>query len=194
MYGEVKMARLGKRPVEIPDGVKIAAEGGKVRVESSKDKLEQDIFAGLDVCVEGKKVFVKNVVPEKDKKMFRQAEAFQGLLRKLIINMMTGLNKGFEKVLEMNGVGYKAEVKGKKLVLSVGFSNPVEVDIPEGLSVEVIKNTNISVKGIDIQKVGNYAANIRKICPPEPYKGKGIRYRGEYVRHKAGKAGAGAAQ
>jgi large subunit ribosomal protein L6 len=194
MYGEVKMARLGKRAADIPEGIKITSTGNIVKVEGGKGKLEQEVFPGLEVSVDNSKLYVKNVVSEKDKKTFRQTEAFQGLLRKLIINMMEGLSKGFEKVLEMNGVGYKAEVKGEKLVLSVGFSNPVEMDIPGDLSVEVVKNTTIFVRGIDIQKVGNYAANIRKIWPPEPYKGKGIRYRGEYVRHKAGKAGAGATQ
>ena len=99
-----------------------------------------------------------------------------------------------ERILELNGVGYKAEVNGNKLILSVGFSNPVEVDIPEGISAEVTRNTIIILKSMDLQKLGNYAATIRKISPPEPYKGKGIRYRGEYVRHKAGKTGVGAAQ
>jgi len=194
MYGEVKMARLGKRPVMIPDGVKISVVDGKVRVESGKGKMEHDLFPFIEVSVEGNKLYVKNKVSEKEKKLFRKTEAFQGLIRKLIINMTVGLTTGFEKVLEMNGVGYKAEAKGKKLILNVGFSNPVELDIPEGLSVEVLKNTILFIRGMDIEKLGNYAATIRRICPPEPYKGKGIRYRGEYVRHKAGKTGVGATQ
>jgi len=194
MYGEVKMARLGKRPVTIPDGVKISVVDGKVRAESGKGKMERDLFPFIEVSVEGNKLYVKNKVSEKEKKLFRKTEAFQGLIRKLIINMTVGLTTGFEKVLEMNGVGYKAEAKGKKLILNVGFSNPVELDIPEGLSVEVLKNTILFIRGMDIEKLGNYAATIRRICPPEPYKGKGIRYRGEYVRHKAGKTGVGATQ
>lgn len=188
------MARLGKRPVTIPDGVKISVVDGKVRAESGKGKMEHDLFPFIEVSVEGNKLYVKNKVSEKEKKLFRKTEAFQGLIRKLIINMTVGLTTGFEKVLEMNGVGYKAEAKGKKLILNVGFSNPVELDIPEGLSVEVLKNTILFIRGMDIEKLGNYAATIRRICPPEPYKGKGIRYRGEYVRHKAGKTGVGATQ
>jgi len=191
MYGEVKMARLGKRPISVPDGIKISLAGNKVKVESSKGKIEQEIFPFLEVVVEKGKVYIKNTVSDKNKKLFRRTEAFQGLLRKLIINMIVGLDKGFEKVLEIDGVGYKAEVKGKKLILSVGFSNPVEIDIPEGISVEVLKNNIIFIRGIDNQKVGDYAASVRRVNPPEPYKGKGIRYKGEYIRHKAGKTGAG---
>ncbi len=185
------MARLGKRPISVPDGIKISLVGNKVKGESSKGEIEQEIFPFLEVVVEKGKVYIKNTVSDKNKKLFRRTEAFQGLLRKLIINMIVGLDKGFEKVLEIDGVGYKAEVKGKKLILSVGFSNPVEIDIPEGISVEVLKNNIIFIRGIDNQKVGDYAASVRRVNPPEPYKGKGIRYKGEYIRHKAGKTGAG---
>ncbi|HNS32410.1 MAG TPA: 50S ribosomal protein L6 [bacterium] len=188
------MARLGKRPINVTEGITVSVADGKVKVESSKGKMEHEIFPFLDISVEGNKVFVKNTVSDKEKKLFRKTEAFQGLLRKIIINMICGLDKGFEKVLEMNGVGYKAEIKEKKLFLSVGFSNPVEMNIPEGVSVEILKNTILFIRGRDIQKVGDYAATIRSVYPPEPYKGKGIRYRGEYVRHKAGKTGVGATQ
>jgi|LSQX01.3.fsa_nt_gb large subunit ribosomal protein L6 len=188
------MARLGKRPVEIPSSVKVAVVDNMIQVESSKGKMEHIIFPFLEIVVEEGKIYVKNSVQEKEKKLYRKTEAFQGLLRKLIINMFVGLTEGFERILELNGVGYKAEVNGNKLILSVGFSNPVEVDIPEGISAEVTRNTIIILKSMDLQKLGNYAATIRKISPPEPYKGKGIRYRGEYVRHKAGKTGVGAAQ
>ncbi|MCD6408402.1 50S ribosomal protein L6 [bacterium] len=188
------MARLGKRPVELPEGVKAKIEGNKIVVEGPKGKLQQEIFPGLSVNIEDNKILVKNEVPEKNKKLFRKTNALHGLLRSLIQNMVIGVKDGYEKILEIHGVGYKAEVKGKKIVLTLGFSHPVEVDIPEGISVEVVRNTIIFIRGIDKQQVGDYAAKIRKIYPPEPYKGKGIRYRGEYVRHKAGKAGVGAAQ
>lgn len=189
------MARLGKKPVEIPDGVKVKIESGKIKVEGQKGKLERDILPYIEVeVVDNKNIFVKNATPETNRKLYRKGEAFQGLMRSLIENIVIGVNDGFEKVLEIHGVGYKGEVKGKKLVLTLGFSHPVEIDIPPEISVEVARNTVIFVRGIDKQKVGNFAAVIRKVYPPEPYKGKGIRYRGEYVRHKAGKAAVGAGQ
>jgi len=189
------MARLGKRPVEIPDGVKVKIENNKVIVEGPKGKLEKQVLPYIEIeIVDNNKIYVKNIIPEKNKKLYKNGESFQGLMRSLIENMVIGVKDGYEKVLEIHGVGYKGEVKEKKLVLTLGFSHPVEVDIPEDISVEVARNTVIFVRGIDKQKVGNFAAVVRKIYPPEPYKGKGIRYRGEYVRHKAGKAAVGAGQ
>ncbi len=188
------MARLGKRPVEIPDGVKVKIEDNKIIIEGPKGKLEKEILPYIEVEIADNKIYVKNIIPEKNKKLYKKGEAFQGLMRSLIENMVIGVKDGYEKVLEIHGVGYKGEVKGKKLVLALGFSHPVEVDIPGDISVEVARNTVIFIRGIDKQKVGNFAASVRKIYPPEPYKGKGIRYRGEYVRHKAGKAAVGAGQ
>jgi large subunit ribosomal protein L6 len=188
------MARLGKRPIEIPEGVKVTVVENKIKVESSKGKMDYDIFPFLEILIQENKIYVKNVAPEKNRKLFKKTEAFQGLLRKLIINMLTGLTKGFERILEINGVGYKAEINGDKLILSVGFSNPVEMSIPKEVSVEIVRNTVIFIRGLDVQKVGDYASVIRKVSPPEPYKGNGIRYRGEYVRRKAGKTGVGAAK
>jgi len=189
------MARLGKRPIEIPEGVKVKKESNKIVVEGPKGKLENQLLPYIEVEVEdNKKILVKNSISENNKKLYKKGEAFQGLMRSLIENMVIGAKDGYEKVLEIHGVGYKAEVKGKKLILTLGFSHPVEIDIPKEISVEVARNTVIFIRGIDKQKVGNFAAVVRKIYPPEPYKGKGIRYRGEYVRHKAGKAAVGAGQ
>lgn len=188
------MARLGKKPVVIEEGVKVSKKGGRMFFEGSKGKLEQEIFPNLDVSVDTGRITVSNLVDESDRKLYRKTEALQGLLRKLILNRIKGAKDGFEKILEIHGVGYKGEVKGKKILLALGFSNPVEMDIPDGIEVEIHRNTIVFIRGAEKQKVGNYAAEIRAICPPEPYKGKGIRYRGEYVRHKAGKASAGATQ
>jgi len=178
----------------IAEGVKVSRKARKLVFEGGKGKLEQDIFPNLDVSVEGGRITVTNLVNEGDRKLYRKTEALQGLLRKLILNRIKGTKEGFEKILEIHGVGYKGEVQGKKLILSVGFSNPVEVNIPEGIEVEIHRNTIVFIRGMEKQRVGSYAADIRAICPPEPYKGKGIRYRGEYVRHKAGKTAVGATQ
>jgi large subunit ribosomal protein L6 len=188
------MARLGKKPIPIQEGVKISQKDGRIFFEGSKGKLEQEIFPNLEVSINAGIILVNNLVNESDRKLYRKTEALQGLLRKLILNCIKGVSDGFEKILEIHGVGYKGEVKGRKLVLNVGFSNPVEVDIPKGIEVEIHRNTMVYIRGSEKQQVGNYAAELRDICPPEPYKGKGMRYRGEYVRHKAGKAAAGAAQ
>lgn len=186
------MARLGKKPVEIPDGVNVKIENEKVIVEGPKGKLSQEIFPNLTVLIEDKKIFVKNEVDPKNKKLYRKTDALWGLLRSLIANMVKGVKEGYEKILEIHGVGYKGEVKGNKLILTLGFTHPVEVEIPKDLSVEVNKNTIIFIRGADKQKVGEFAAKVRSICPPDVYKGKGIRYRGEYVRQKPTKAGVGA--
>ncbi len=183
------MARLGKKPIEIPEGVNVKVENQKVFIGGKKGKLVQEIFPNLSVIVEDKKILVKNQVEPKNKKLYRKTNALWGLLRSLLANMIKGVSDGFEKILEIHGIGYKGEVRGNKLILSVGFTHPVEIEIPKEISVEVSKNTIIFIRGADKQKVGEFAAKVRKICPPEPYKGKGIRYRGEYVRQKATKAG-----
>ncbi|MCM8803915.1 MAG: 50S ribosomal protein L6 [Candidatus Omnitrophica bacterium] len=188
------MARLGKKPIEILEGVNVRIENGKIFVGSKKGELSQDIFPNLSVVVENKKIFVKNEVDPKNKKLYRKTNAMWGLLRSLIFNMVKGVTEGYEKILEIHGVGYKGEVKGNKLILSLGFTHPVEVEIPNDIQVEVNKNTIIFVRGIDKQKVGEFAAKIRRIYPPDVYKGKGIRYRGEYVRQKPTKVGVGAAK
>ncbi|MCM8818698.1 MAG: 50S ribosomal protein L6 [Candidatus Omnitrophica bacterium] len=182
------MARLGKKPIEIPEGVNVKVENGIIYVEGKNGKLSHKIFSNLSVNLEDKKIIVKNEVDPKNKKLYRKTDQLHGLLRSLIVNMIKGVTEGYEKILEIHGVGYKGEVKGNKLILNLGFTHPVEVEIPEGIKVQVIKNTIISVSGADKQKVGEFAAKIRRISPPEPYKGKGIRYRGEYIRQKPTKA------
>jgi len=190
----LKMARLGKKPISIPEDVKVKQEQGVIIFEGKAGRLKQEIPSGIEIVIEGNSIILKNLISPDNRKLYKKTEALQGLLRRLILNKIQGAKEKFEKILELYGVGYKAEVQGKKLVLSLGFSIPVEVDIPEGIEVEVHRNTMVFIRGIDKEQVGNFAASIRAIFPPEPYKGKGIRYRGEYVRHKAGKTGVGATQ
>ncbi|MDD3726013.1 MAG: 50S ribosomal protein L6 [Candidatus Ratteibacteria bacterium] len=188
------MGRLGKKPILVPEDVKIRKEKEILIFEGKFGTMKQPIPSGIEVVIEGNSIILKNLVSPDNKKLYRTTEALQGLLRKLILNKIKGVSEKFEKVLELHGVGYKVEVQGKKLILSLGFSVPVEVNIPEDIEVEVHRNTMLFIRGIDKERVGNFAASIRAISPPEPYKGKGIRYRGEYVRHKAGKTGVGATQ
>ncbi len=188
------MARLGKKPVVIPDGVKVSRKDNRLIFEGGKGRLEQEIFPNLDVSIDTDKITIANTISPDNRKLYKKTEALQGLLRKIVLNNFEGIKNGFEKILEIHGVGYKAEVKGRKILLNIGFSHTVERDIPEGIEVEIYRNTMIFIRGMEKQKVGNYAAEIRAICPPEPYKGKGIRYRDEYIRHKAGKTGVGATQ
>ena len=177
------MSRKGKNPVSIPKGVEVKVEGRTVKVKGPKGSLEESMREGIDVAVEGSTVFV--TVAEGLDDMGR----FHGLYRSLIANMVEGVTKGFEKKLEMIGVGYRAAVKGNTIDLQVGKSHPEQLPIPQGLHAEVDKNTKITISGACKQRVGQFAAAIRSTRPPEPYKGKGIRYEGEYVRRKAGKAG-----
>lgn len=188
------MGRLGKKPVEIPEGVRVSVSNRVVLIEGPAGKTTQDIFDNLDVVVEDRKVYVNNMVPQipRFRRLFRKTDALQGLLRRLIKNKIEGVTKNFEKVLEIHGVGFKAEVKGKKLVLTLGFTHPVEVDIPDAIKVQIEKNTVMKFSSHDKELLGNFVAMVRDIYPPEPYKGKGIRYAGEYVRHKVGKAAVGA--
>jgi len=178
------MTRKGKVPIDIPNGVEVKVDQLVVTVKGPKGLLEQKLLKGVVAKVEDNKILVS--LEESAKEM----NNFHGLFHALITNMVEGTTKGFEKQLEMIGVGYRAAVKGKTLDLQVGFSHPTIVDIPEGLEVKVEKNTKISITGTDKQKVGQFAATIRSIRPPEPYQGKGIRYSGEYVRRKAGKSAA----
>lgn len=179
------MSRIGIKPVDLPAGVEVKVDGGNVvTVKGPKGQLSEQISTLLKVEIKDGVVCVSR---DKDIKAQREQH---GLARTLIHNMVVGVTEGYEKKLEMIGVGYKAEKKGKKLVLSVGYSHPVELDDPEGITTETPSATQIVVKGINKVEVGNYAANIRAWRKPEPYKGKGIRYEGEYVRRKEGKTGA----
>ena len=178
------MSRIGRMPIAIPAGVTVdVAENNKVTVKGPKGTLERVLPAEMDIKVEGSEVVVTR--PNDLKKM----KSLHGLTRTLINNMVIGVNEGYEKKLEVNGVGYRAQKQGKKLVLSLGYSHPVEMEDPEGLET-VLDGTNIIiVKGIDKEKVGQYAAEIRAKRAPEPHKGKGIKYSDEVIRRKVGKTG-----
>ena len=176
------MSRIGKIPVQIPAGVKISQDHTIVRVEGPKGKLTIEVPKGIDVILGDKAVEVKR--PSDG----RKERSYHGLVRTLIANMVKGVSSGFEKSLEVAGVGYRAEVAGKNLKLIIGFSAPVEYAIPDGIQIKVDKQVNISVSGIDKQLVGRVAAEIRSLKKPEPYKGKGIKYAGEQIRRKVGKS------
>jgi len=176
------MSRIGKNPIAIPKEVKVVIEPGRCSVEAAKKRLDLVIPSGITAELVEQTVVVKRA---DDSKILR---SLHGTIRMLISNMVLGVTKGFKKELDIIGVGYKAQMKGKNLALNIGFSHPVEVKIPEGLKVSCAGNNKIVIEGIDKQKVGEFTAKIRKIYPPEPYKGKGIRYSGEEVRKKLGKA------
>lgn len=177
------MSRIGKLPVELPAGVQIHIDGNVIRVEGPKGKLERELHPEMILEVEENQLLVKR---PSDSKAHR---SLHGLTRTLVANMVHGVTQGYEKVLEVRGVGYRANKQGKKLVLSVGYSHPVEIEEPEGIEIAVPQPTRIEVKGIDKELVGAVAANIRAVREPEPYLGKGIKYADEQIRRKAGKAG-----
>jgi len=176
------MSRIGKMPIAVPKGVKVSSAAAKVEVTGPKGHLVYTLPPGISVTEEGEKVLVKR--PDDQ----RTSKSLQGLTRSLLANMVAGVVQGFEKRLEIIGIGYRADVQGNALKISLGFSHPVLFPIPEGIKVEVEKQTLITIKGIDKQQVGILAAKLRSIKPAEPYKGKGIRYVGERVRKKVGKA------
>jgi large subunit ribosomal protein L6 len=178
------MSRIGKKPVAVPAGVTVTvAAGNVVTVKGPKAELVETFSERLTIKVEGNEVLVERSTDDKFDR------ALHGLTRSLIQNMVDGVTKGFEKTLEINGVGYRASKNGKTLVLNVGFSHPVELEEPEGVTVEVPAQTKIIVKGANKQAVGEFAAKIRAVRKPEPYKGKGIKYDTEVVRRKEGKTG-----
>ena len=178
------MSRIGQLPIVVPAGVDVKIKGTHVRVKGPKGELQHTFPADMAISLEDGEVVVKRPSDE------RTHRAFHGMTRALINNMVVGVNTGFFKVLEINGVGYRAELEGKNLILNVGFSHPVKVEPPEGIEFEVDARTRqIVIKGYDKQVVGHVAADIRKVRPPEPYKGKGIKYLDERIRRKAGKAG-----
>ena len=170
----------------IPSGVKITQDGQQVHIEGPKGKLSMTLVPAISLKVDGQVLTVERASDE------APMRALHGLSRALLANMVHGVTTGFSKDLEISGVGYRAQLQGKQLSLSVGFSHPVVMDIPEGITVEVPKPTIVVIKGSDKQLVGQFAADIRHVAPPEPYKGKGIKYAGEIIRRKAGKAATGA--
>lgn len=177
------MSRIGKQPIILPQGVDVQIEGNAVRVNGPKGKLERELHPEIIINLEDGKVLVER---PSDSNLHK---SLHGLTRTLLNNMVVGVTKGFEKNLELAGVGYRASKQGNKLVLSVGYSHPVEITPPEGIEIDVPAATKIVVKGMDKEKVGALAANIRAVREPEPYKGKGIKYEGERIRRKVGKAG-----
>ncbi len=175
------MSRIGKNPIEVPAGVEVKIENNVVTIKGAKGTLTETFLDCVNIAHEGNQIVV-SVDSEKNGNI-------HGLTRTLINNMIIGVTNGFEKTLEVNGVGYRAQKQGKKLVLTLGFSHPVEIEEPEGITFEVPNPNTIVVKGIDKQLVGQVAANIREKKQPEPYKGKGIKYAGERIKRKEGKAG-----
>lgn len=176
------MSRIGKKSVVVPEKVKVGcSDSGAVTVEGPKGKLEWTLPQQIKLRIEGQEVLLDRTVES------RSVKALHGLSRSLINNMVTGVSQGFKKSLEIQGVGFRAQVQGSKLNLSLGFSHPIVFQIPDGIKVTVQENTKLLVEGIDRQKVGQAAANIRAYYPPEPYKGKGIRYTDEQVLRKEGK-------
>ena len=178
------MSRVGEKPINLPKGVDVKVQGNLIAVKGSKGELKWDFPSGMKVSVQD-----GNIVVERPSDV-KELKSLHGVTRSIISNMVKGVSEGYQKVLEISGVGYKARVTGKKMVLTLGYSHPVEFLLPEGITAEVdSRQTQITLKGIDKQLIGQVAADIRALRPPNAYKGKGIRYAGEMVRLKAGKAG-----
>jgi large subunit ribosomal protein L6 len=175
------MSRIGKLPIDIPSGVDVQIDSGLVRVKGPKGELSQVVSRDLSFEREDARLLVKRPTDRGEHR------ALHGLTRSLVFNMVQGVTEGFEKRLEIQGVGYRAQLRGQTLELALGYSHPVRIEAPEGIEFELPAPTQVVVRGIDKQKVGEIAAQIRKVRPPEPYKGKGVRYAGEYVARKVGK-------
>ena len=177
------MSRIGRQPIPVPSAVDVTIDGLSVIIKGPNGELHRDVHPDMRVVLDNDEIIVTR---PSDRPNHR---ALHGLTRALLQNMVIGVEKGFKKTLEMHGVGYRAQQVGSNIQVSVGFSHPVDVDAPEGIKLEIEGNDKIIISGSDKEQVGQIAAEIRHIRPPEPYKGKGIRYEGEYVRRKAGKAG-----
>lgn len=175
------MSRIGNQPILIPSGVTVEKQGRLVSISGPKGRLERQVEDGIEVEIKGQNLIVK---PKFDQKRLK---ALHGLVRNLLANMLVGVTEGWSKNLELVGVGFRAQVAGSRLVLNVGYSHPVEIEAPEGVNFEVIDNSKIKVSGIDKQLVGQTAANLKKVKIPDVYKGKGVRFEGEYIRKKIGK-------
>jgi large subunit ribosomal protein L6 len=176
------MSRIGKQPIPIASGIQVHIDGQHITVKGSKGSLERDVISELEILLQGDQIIVNNRIENK------KVNAFRGLTRTLINNMIVGVDKGFTKTLIIEGVGYKANVAGKSLTLNVGYSNPVEFSLPDGVNASVDGNTKINLDSIDKDLLGLTASRIRSIRKPEPYKGKGIRYENEHIVRKVGKA------
>lgn len=177
------MSRVGKKPITIPDGTTIKLEDRLLTVKGKNGSLTQEIHTAVKLEIADTQVTVETVKDD------RNSRALQGLTRSLVNNMVIGVSKGFERVLEINGIGYRAEAKGKSLLFNLGYSHPIDFKLPEGITAKVEKNNVIKLSGIDKQLLGQTAASIRALRPPEPYKGKGVKYAEEHIQRKAGKTG-----
>ena len=177
------MSRVGKKPISVPDNTKLNYQDRLLTVEGGKGRLSRTLHPAVDLKIDADRIQVIGTVND------RTTEALRGLTRSLVANMITGVTQGFEKTLEINGIGYRAEVKGTQIVFHLGYSHPIAFDLPEGIDATVDRNNIVKISGIDKEKVGHTAAAIRRLRPPEPYKGKGIKYAEEHIRKKAGKTG-----
>jgi large subunit ribosomal protein L6 len=178
------MSRVGKKLIPIPEKTQVAYEDGRLTVKGPKGSLTRTIHPAVQLDVRDTDIAVAPTIDDS------KSRAFQGLFRSLISNMVIGVDQGFERVLEITGIGYRAEVKGRSIVFNLGYSHPVNFQLPEGITAEVEKNNIVKLFGIDKELLGQTAASIRGLRPPEPYKGKGVKFKGEYIQRKAGKAGA----
>lgn len=177
------MSRIGKKPIAVPAGVAVEVKDGLVSVKGQKGALQRPLLEGIEVDVTSAELNVKRKGDDK------RSRSYHGLMRTLVANMVEGVSKGFEKKLEIVGIGYRSEVKGTNLALYLGYSHPIDFPLPNGISAEVEKQTLVTIKGIDKELVGQVAAKIRDLRKPDPYKGKGVKYAGEVLRKKAGKTG-----
>lgn len=177
------MSRVGKKPIPIPEKTDVIYQDPTITVKGEKGVLSRNVNPDVELKIESGEI---TVTPKKDT---RQGRATQGLVRSLVANMVTGVSKGFERVLEINGIGYRADLKGNQIVFNLGYSHPIEFALPEGVSATVDKNNVVRLSGIDKELLGHTAATIRSLRPPEPYKGKGVKYAEEQIVRKAGKAG-----
>jgi large subunit ribosomal protein L6 len=177
------MSRVGKKPVPIPDKTKVSYSNKILNVQGEKGSLSRTIHDAVDLNIED------NLIHVTLNKTDKSTVAIQGLTRSLVSNMVTGVSKGFERILEIHGIGYRAEVSGKNIVFSLGYSHPINFEIPEGITASVDKNNVVRLSGIDKEQLGHTAASIRRLRPPEPYKGKGVKYAEEHIQRKAGKTG-----
>jgi large subunit ribosomal protein L6 len=177
------MSRIGKKPIPIPDKTKVTFKDGVVTVQGKNGSLSQTVHSDVELKIENDVIHVSPVRQD------RKTVALQGMIRSILGSMVMGVSQGFERVLEINGIGYRAEAKGKSLVFNLGYSHPIDFALPEGISATVEKNNVVKLAGIDKQLLGQTAARIRQLRPPEPYKGKGIKYAEEHIIRKAGKTG-----
>lgn len=178
------MSRIGKKPIAIPKGITVKVDGAAVEVKGPKGQLRQALPPGVTVAVEGTQLLTRKAADE------RELDKFHGLARSLVNNAVLGVTDGWKRELDIVGVGYRAEVKGKQVVLALGYSHPVVFDVPAGVDIAIEKQTHLTVTGVDRQLVGQVAANLRRLRKPDPYQQKGVRYTGEVLKKKAGKTGA----